>query len=1503
MNMELFEEAPNVTPGAANAIKFEDEVENVVTARSTNDSTLVSELYFLIAKFLSRGPLKHTAQTLLKEIETEEVLPRRLDWEGREHAQSFEQLEHQYPEISHRRLVEVCSRALRLAADSSVPRARLSILGAAAAGARPPRAPVHNVLQRVLSRERGDLAPANIRPFPAALLRGTSLQRRTLGHLSAVYCVVFAGRYVLTGADDFLLKLWSAEDGTLRRTYRGAAAEITDVCVTDDLSLLAAGCVDRTIRVWCSRTGAALAVLTGHAGTVTAVQWRPQTGRGPLLASTSTDGSVAFWSRREDEQWVPCRLVERTRPGACHTICAGWSAGGLLLATGSADHKVRVYRLDGDVHRELEMDAHGDAVDSVRWAHTGLRFVSGSKDGTAALWTLRAGRWRHKLLLRPDGGKQKTKVTMVCWDRSDQYIYIAVSDATIEMWSAMSGSMCRTLHGHGDEVYVLEPHPHLPGVLLSAGHDGQLRVWDSESECPCLSSHTNRVENESGGGQGEVGAVFDAKWSPCGSRVAATDSHGHLLLLGLGRGHHLLRSLPTELFFHTDYRPVSRSGSSGLPIDELSGRPPHLLPPPFLVDMEGSPLAGRWQRLVPGRGRSGGAEEDEESMGMMPESVPAVCERWLSALREKVAGMLDSETECYHREMRRKPHMIVTQPRPKISRRKPTNTRIRVTPELPPESATSEDEDSSIRLTNTDSDSSTASSVSMKGVVDACSSSAYSDWEAPAPAPRTRQTRRRRRRASARTLLPPLPPLPRMTADPIMADVTAEEPAPAAPAPVAASPRVPDLVPAAGDWLTSVFPRKSPYQPQIGDECVYFRVGHERYFDAVEEKQVYKLHPRDKPWFRGPIPSCELVRVTNIKFSLRPCRVASLRLVTSSGRVFTAKYHDMADVIDFLVLTQHYRTARDRNWKQGDRFRCVIDDCWWTGEVVENCAADECDADERDADESAPGYWERQAKHYLSIVVRWDNGEHDRLSPWDLEPCPGADCPGDAVPLRPGELDGPAYEPTPSEWPHGDRVSAAGCLAGLVAQVMCLSAAEPFSTPVDPSADPTYGTLVHYPIDLATIRARFSNLYYRRLSAAQMDAQYIAINAELISRGGGPGGEQLVKRATLVRDVLLAVMADWNSADVMAVYRKLAKDKLWPETCKKILREVWSSSDAEPFRSPVSLTLAPDYHAIVRNPCDLSLVSERLNNDQYRDQEQFCTDMRLIFRNSRLYNTNRRSRIYMMTARLSELFESLWSSVPRARCRRRMSSDDDETLADTSRRQRGTDVRWPDRRSTRHASPQPGTSTQQHPAYESESDVPLRHMHKRAHSSSSDTYSPTHNGLYKYNKRNRRRRRSSRSRVSSTSSSSSCSSSSGGSERPAAGKRYSSDHSYKPTYSTDDDQPLNKLREQSEQSTSNMNNRNAKRKPRFRAPRSAVSYNEESEEESAAAISKRERHARTLQRRSNNISDHTYHNGHATRQRPTERASSSSSSESPLSVSQRGRVRRLTEKARGLYKD
>lgn len=71
------------------------------------------------------------------------------------------------------------------------------------------------------------------------------------------------------------------------------------------------------------------------------------------------------------------------------------------MAAGSADHNVRVYAMLGDEgpRRVLEIEAHSDTVDSIQWAHSGLKFISGSKDGTANVWHFEQQQWVHKQLL------------------------------------------------------------------------------------------------------------------------------------------------------------------------------------------------------------------------------------------------------------------------------------------------------------------------------------------------------------------------------------------------------------------------------------------------------------------------------------------------------------------------------------------------------------------------------------------------------------------------------------------------------------------------------------------------------------------------------------------------------------------------------------------------------------------------------------------------------------------------------------------------------------------------------------------------------------------------------------------------------------------------------------------------------------------------------------------------------------------------------------------------
>lgn len=83
----------------------------------------------------------------------------------------------------------------------------------------------------------------------------------------------------------------------------------------------------------------------------------------------------------------------------------------------------------------------------------------------------------------------------------------------------------------------------------------------------------------------------------------------------------------------------------------------------------------------------------------------------------------------------------------------------------------------------------------------------------------------------------------------------------------------------------------------------------------------------------------------------------------------------------------------------------------------------------------------------------------------------------------------------------------------------------------------------------------------------------------------------------------------------------------WKRECRDLLELLWQCDDTTPFREPVDVIEHPDYHQIIDTPMDLRTIKEDLLGGNYSNPEDFAKDVRLIFTNSKNYNTNKRSRV------------------------------------------------------------------------------------------------------------------------------------------------------------------------------------------------------------------------------------------------------------------------------------
>ncbi|XP_065316123.1 PH-interacting protein-like isoform X2 [Gordionus sp. m RMFG-2023] len=480
---------------------------------------------------------------------------------------------------------------------------------------RPPCTSIHNKhkipqqIRAIIGREiTGTGRTEHILPT-IAYQKHFSLYTCILGHLSSVYCVCFdrTGHYIITGADDHLVKIWGAWDGRLLVTLRGHSAQITDLAIDWENTLLVASSVNKIIRVWSmSKNFCPIAILTGHSAMITMLQFSPYCLTDKrYLVSSGNDGNVCIWTyscKQQEFDPIPIKFIERTKPGN-QMLCSSFSSGGVFLAAGGSDHFTRIYYFGNERPEKIdELETHTDRVDSIKFANHSLRFITGSKDGLACIWTLVNRKWipltlqmATKLPNAPkedDSKYSKLKVSMVSWNCNDSLVLTAMSNFRIKIWNPYKGYLLHELKAHSDDIFVLEQHPKDPNLMISASHDGYIILWDISSGI-AVNKIFNNIENYG------HGAIFDCKFSPHGLLMAATDSHGQLSIFGFGYSD-AYNNCPREQFFHTDFRPLVRDANNHV-IDEQTHVEPHLMPPPFLVDIDGNPYPTHIQRRVPGR--------------------------------------------------------------------------------------------------------------------------------------------------------------------------------------------------------------------------------------------------------------------------------------------------------------------------------------------------------------------------------------------------------------------------------------------------------------------------------------------------------------------------------------------------------------------------------------------------------------------------------------------------------------------------------------------------------------------------------------------------------------------------------------------------------------------------------------------------------------------------------------------------------------------------------------
>ena len=292
----------------------------------------------------------------------------------------------------------------------------------------------------------------------------------------------------LAVASDMGIWIYDARTGAEVALLSGHQGGVSAVAYAPNGKMLASAGRDETVRLWNPPTGESLATLTGHGGLVTAVAFASD---GKHLVSGSYDATVRLWSAETHEQLWSAKTPQtrqqtpmvrdifgfETAPGPFHRLAfqrvltVAYSPDGQTLASsGSSDGTIQLWNVENGTHTKT-LKGHTDTVSTLAFSPDGKTLVSGSEDDTLRMWDTNTGRMLRKL------SGHSNDVKSMAFSRDGKMIASGGKDASVRLWDTETGRFLPTLRGHYWEI---------KGVAISADgktvasgdKNGTILFWD-----------------------------------------------------------------------------------------------------------------------------------------------------------------------------------------------------------------------------------------------------------------------------------------------------------------------------------------------------------------------------------------------------------------------------------------------------------------------------------------------------------------------------------------------------------------------------------------------------------------------------------------------------------------------------------------------------------------------------------------------------------------------------------------------------------------------------------------------------------------------------------------------------------------------------------------------------------------------------------------------------------------------------------------------------------------
>ncbi|TYZ59089.1 hypothetical protein PybrP1_007209 [[Pythium] brassicae (nom. inval.)] len=268
-------------------------------------------------------------------------------------------------------------------------------------------------------------------------------------------------------------------------TFLNPSVHITDMCFSDDATLVGASCDDASFRVWRNddqplgtAKGAVYhgsveetdedertAVLRGHGSAVYGASFSPDNR---FALTGSADATVRLWSLASKSNLAIYRS---------HSHYPVWDVAfgphGYYFASCSMDRTARLWSTDHTTPLRV-FAGHLSDVDCVRFHPNHNYVATGSSDKTVRLWDVPSGKCIRIFTGHFHG------VKALAFSRNGRYLASSGDDQYINIWDLHAGKRLETLVGHKGTVTSLD-FSQESAILASSSLDATVRLWDMKA--------------------------------------------------------------------------------------------------------------------------------------------------------------------------------------------------------------------------------------------------------------------------------------------------------------------------------------------------------------------------------------------------------------------------------------------------------------------------------------------------------------------------------------------------------------------------------------------------------------------------------------------------------------------------------------------------------------------------------------------------------------------------------------------------------------------------------------------------------------------------------------------------------------------------------------------------------------------------------------------------------------------------------------------------------------